>query len=267
MKQFLLIILLIIAIKGAFPQNVTNVQVEQIGKKVHITYTIDKSADITLHLSIDGGVTFSEPLMKVSGGVGKNIPAGIHTIVWDVLAEKENLKGEDIVFRVKAIPNSNTEKKKLFKHSNDKKTFFTLNYGYSIAPQSSYGFTIGKLKTIGWYISVMSNLNFQGLFNPFNDGVYRLTGNSSTTRISLTGGTLIKIWPPLSLQLGTGIGYRALNLETNDNIWFSYPQRTYFGIDASLGLAFHLKSMILTTQVITTNFKYLEVNIGLGWCF
>ena len=102
MKQTLLIILLIIATKLAISQNVTNVQVEQIGKKVHVTYTLDKTADITLHLSTDGGVTYSEPLKQVSGDVGKNIPAGTHTIVWDVLAEKEKLVGENIVFKVKA---------------------------------------------------------------------------------------------------------------------------------------------------------------------
>jgi formylglycine-generating enzyme required for sulfatase activity len=104
MKQFLLIILLIIATKLAFSQNVTNVQVEQIGKKVHITYTLDKIADITLHLSTDGGVTYSEPLKQVTGDVGKNIPVGTHTIVWDVLAENDKLVGDNIVFKVKADP-------------------------------------------------------------------------------------------------------------------------------------------------------------------
>ena len=102
MKQFLLIILLIISTKVAFSQNVTNVQVEQIGKTVHVTYTLDKTADITLHLSTDGGVTYSEPLKQVSGDVGKNIPVGTHTIVWDVLAERERLNSDDIIFMVRA---------------------------------------------------------------------------------------------------------------------------------------------------------------------
>jgi formylglycine-generating enzyme required for sulfatase activity len=77
--------------------------VEQIGKKVHVTYTIDKTTDITLHLSTDAGVTYSEPLKQVSGDVGKNIPVGTHTIVWDVLAEKDKLAGDNIVFLVKAV--------------------------------------------------------------------------------------------------------------------------------------------------------------------
>jgi len=105
MKQFLLIILLIIATKVAFPQNVTNIQVEQIGKKVHVTYTLDKTADITLHLSTDGGVTYSEPLKQVAGDVGKAIPMGTHTIVWDVLADKDKLVGDNFVFLVKANSN------------------------------------------------------------------------------------------------------------------------------------------------------------------
>jgi formylglycine-generating enzyme required for sulfatase activity len=102
MKQSLILILLIITTKVAFSQNVTNIQVEQIGKKVHVTYTLDKTADITLHLSTDGGVTYSEPLKQVAGDVGKAIPMGTHTIIWDVLSERERLVSDDIVFMVKA---------------------------------------------------------------------------------------------------------------------------------------------------------------------
>lgn len=106
MKQLLLLILLIIASKAVFPQNVTNIQVEQIGKKVHVNYTLDKTADITLHLSTDGGVTYSEPLKQVTGDVGKNIPTGTHSIIWDVLSEKDKLQGDNIVFKVKASSKS-----------------------------------------------------------------------------------------------------------------------------------------------------------------
>jgi len=102
MKHTILLFFLITANLLVFSQNVTNVQVEQIGMKVHVTYTLDKTADITLHLSKDGGVTYSEPLKQVSGDVGNNIPAGTHTIVWDVLAEKDKLVGDNFVFLVKS---------------------------------------------------------------------------------------------------------------------------------------------------------------------
>lgn len=102
MKNRILLFFLIITSNLGYSQNVTNIQVEQIGKKVHVTYTLDKTADITLHLSADGGVTYSEPLKQVTGGVGKNVLIGTHTIIWDVLAEKDKLQGDNIVFKVKA---------------------------------------------------------------------------------------------------------------------------------------------------------------------
>ncbi|MBR6919660.1 MAG: formylglycine-generating enzyme family protein [Bacteroidales bacterium] len=68
---------------------------------IHVSYDLDRQADITLFFSTDGGKTFTE-LHRVSGDVGKNISAGHRTIVWDVLSERDRLVGEDIVFKVKA---------------------------------------------------------------------------------------------------------------------------------------------------------------------
>lgn len=268
MKLTILLFLLIIANLVAFSQNVTNVQVEQIGKMVRVTYTLDKTADITMHLSTDGGVTYSEALKQVTGDVGKAISIGTHTIVWDVLLERENLKGDNIVFMVKATSKSYTQSKiSKPRFRFDKITYFTINYGYSSAPQSSYGFTIGQVSKYGWYISAMSNFNFQGLFNPFEESIYQLNGESSTTRLSLSSGLLIRFWEPITLKVGAGIGYRAFNLQTQDGMWFSYPQRTFFGIDMSVGLTFHLKRFLISTEVVSTNFKYLETKLGIGWCF
>ena len=82
-------------------QTVTNVTATQVNKTIQVSYDLDKQADITLHLSTDGGKTYQQ-LSQVSGDVGKNVFAGQKTIVWDVLAEKEKLVGENIVFKVKA---------------------------------------------------------------------------------------------------------------------------------------------------------------------
>ena len=87
-------------------QNVTNIVAEQVEKNIHVSYDLDKQADITLLLSTDGGKTFTE-LHRVSGDVGKNISAGHRTIVWDVLSERDRLVGDDFVFKVKAQGDEN----------------------------------------------------------------------------------------------------------------------------------------------------------------
>ena len=82
-------------------QTVSNVTAEQVGKTIHVSYDLDKAADITLFLSTDGGSTYMQ-LYRVRGDVGKDVPAGRKTIVWDVLAERESLKSDDVVFKVRA---------------------------------------------------------------------------------------------------------------------------------------------------------------------
>ena len=84
-----------------FAQTVTNVTATQVNKTIHVSYDLDQQAEISLFLSTDGGQTYSE-LHEVSGDVGEQISPGHRTIVWDVLAEKDKLVGENIVFKVKA---------------------------------------------------------------------------------------------------------------------------------------------------------------------
>ena len=99
--NIILTIMILLAVATAFAQTVSNVTSEQVGKAIHVSYELDKQADITLFVSTDGGNTYTQ-LYRVSGDVGKNVSAGHKTIVWDVLAEREKLKGDDIVFKVKA---------------------------------------------------------------------------------------------------------------------------------------------------------------------
>lgn len=86
----------------SFAQNVTNITATQVGKNIHVSYDLDEESDVLIYVSTDGGKTFSDPLKQVSGDVGENINPGHKTIVWDVLAEQENLEGDEIVFQVEA---------------------------------------------------------------------------------------------------------------------------------------------------------------------
>ena len=89
------------AFKISFAQKVTDITARQVDKNIHISYTLDKPSDISVYLSTDGGVTYIK-LIKVSGAVGKSVTSGRKTIVWDVLEERENLVGDNIVFKVRA---------------------------------------------------------------------------------------------------------------------------------------------------------------------
>ena len=81
-------------------QTVSNVRFEQENSHVKITYSLDKTADITISVSEDGGKTWRAPLKQVSGGVGKQVQPGSKTIYWNVLAEYDQFVGNNICFKI-----------------------------------------------------------------------------------------------------------------------------------------------------------------------
>ena len=87
----------------SFGQTVSNVDAYQEGKNIIITYDTDKEGFVDLvYCSTDGGRTWGAPLKQVTGDVNKQVPAGSHRIVWDVLSEREKLSGANICFKVVA---------------------------------------------------------------------------------------------------------------------------------------------------------------------
>ena len=82
-------------------QTVTGVDANQVGKTIEITYHLDRTADISVEYSTDGGRTYKQ-LHRVSGDVGRGITAGHRTITWDVLSEVDKFVGDNICFRVNA---------------------------------------------------------------------------------------------------------------------------------------------------------------------
>ena len=87
----------------SFGQTVSNVDAYQEGKNIIITYDIDKAGLVSdVYCSTDGGRTWGVPLKQVTGDVNKQVQAGSHRIVWDVLSEREKLAGENICFKVEA---------------------------------------------------------------------------------------------------------------------------------------------------------------------
>ena len=87
----------------SFGQTVTNVDAYQEGKNIIITYETDKAGSVgDVYCSTDGGRTWGVPLKQVTGDVNKQVQAGSHRIVWDVLSEREKLAGANISFKVEA---------------------------------------------------------------------------------------------------------------------------------------------------------------------
>ena len=83
-------------------QRISNVRADQEGQDIVIRYTLHTiiPCGVTLSISIDNGVSWSEPLFFVFGDVGKMVSSGEKRIVWKVLEEREKLEGDKIRFKV-----------------------------------------------------------------------------------------------------------------------------------------------------------------------
>jgi formylglycine-generating enzyme required for sulfatase activity len=102
MFRYLFIAIFLFALGKLPAQSVSSVELSQVGKTMVIEYLLQAEApqEILLYFSTDGGKTFSEPLQKVSGDVGKGVSSGQKRIVWNVLEEVPELVGDNIVFMV-----------------------------------------------------------------------------------------------------------------------------------------------------------------------
>lgn len=267
-----------------FAQTVTNVRVQQEGDKIVITYDVDKSAYISLDVEYGdqtetkwGGLqtpkTESLSSSEVFGDVGFVKAGRNKRIVWDVLANRKDFIHEKISFVVRALS-----------VYDGKKSFLLAEYGYGFSPQHSAGITFGQCYgVIGWYVSVRTNLSPKkddglscGQGGYLKDGVLPFySGNTKNNHIMANVGMLwnffsMGVWPNyksnmLALYAGVGYGQRYQLWETIDHQWVTYQPTAYKGVSAECGLIASFKGFTLMAGVSTINFKYMEVETGIGW--
>jgi hypothetical protein len=144
--------------------------------------------------------------------------------------------------------------------------FITLNVAYSIAPQTSFGFSLGSVKEVGWFVSAMSNFDFTG-FSTIDQSYEEviLTGNAKDTRISVTGGVITKIGGPVYFKAGAGCGMIIRCCETASGDYVEYKPNTYKGVDFTAGLQLNLRNLTIGIDAVTTNFQMMEIKLGIGF--
>jgi uncharacterized protein (TIGR02145 family) len=129
MKNIILLIIMLLGF-SIYAQKVTNVSNRQEQSTIIISYNLETKTPckIALYLSTNGGTTWHGPLKKVSGDVGVNVSSGSKSITWNVLEEFEELKGDDIIFKVSADAISLLESIKIGKQEWTKKNLSVRTY-------------------------------------------------------------------------------------------------------------------------------------------
>jgi uncharacterized protein (TIGR02145 family) len=100
-----IILFLIIITTPLFGQKVSNINFSQEQNNILVTYNLETKnpCKVSLFVSTNGGESWKGPLKKVEGHIGKNIKSGFNNIIWKVLEEFDELRGEKIMFQVRAI--------------------------------------------------------------------------------------------------------------------------------------------------------------------
>ena len=160
------------------------------------------------------------------------------------------------------------QKEPLKKYLSRGVNFITLNAAYSVAPQTSFGFTYGQVKRFGWFVSAMSNFGFRLSANDWNDlystdGVVNFSGKSSKARLSVTGGFVVRLFGSIYAKLGAGYGARVKCWEVAGK-WYEYTPDTYKGFDLTAGIMLNTRKYAISADVVTNNFKTMEVKLGVG---
>lgn len=239
------------------------------GKAIVVEYDLGADTDfVRLFVSLDGGVTYRGPLQQVSGDL-VDVKAGFgHSIVWDVLKELDvdAFEYDQVRFKLSLR----------VKERWPRETFVTLNAAYSLAPQVSFGFSVGQVKRFGWFVSVMTNGNFSGFeadgdcdahgFLP--DGhLMQYTGEVSKMRLSVMAGGMMRISGPWMARVGLGYGNHTIRWETIDGQWLRNTAYSMQGLDLSAGVQMHHKGFAMSLEAVTTQFQDVELKIGLGYAF
>ena len=113
MVKFNCIVLFFICPLIYFAQQVNNVEASQQGQNIVVTYDLETEQPCTINLfiSTNDGNTWQGPLKQVQGQVGPNIKSGQNSITLFVLTEFNELRGDNIRFKVDALTNNLNTKK------------------------------------------------------------------------------------------------------------------------------------------------------------
>lgn len=155
-----------------------------------------------------------------------------------------------------------------------------LNYAWTfVGGTSNLGVTYSRCKLGGFYVSVMSGLEWHtadvdGFVT--QDGYYNgqmVSNEKSHPRISFTTGIVIRFdSAPVWAYGGVGYAYRGLNYRTVDGKWVKYGDKQYnLGncADIEVGVMGSIKGFTLQAgfSLLVSGDAAAEVKVGIGYTF
>ncbi len=162
--------------------------------------------------------------------------------------------------------------------------------GYNYAIEAPFGLTIGGVgRYIGWYARFKTNMAFDEytsectnqhggeLIGLDSDKTYYFTNEKKKNSYAVTGGLVVKCTNWLYTSLGFGYGKRTMLYEYKtvdpqtaidvDTGWAKHLDASYNGVAADLDVMLKFGPVFFSGGCSTINFKYVDLNAGLGVFF
>ena len=156
-------------------------------------------------------------------------------------------------------------------------TFLLAEVGLAKNPEWGVGLMFGqKYNGIGWFVKGRSNFTFQKAGNTVISDYaipsYRDTSSEWVIDAGLVFDFLGKITNKpkntnLGIYVGAGYGARTRYLETVDYGWQKYMPNSYSGVSVDAGVIGSIYGFTLSAGVNTIGFKYMEIEMGVGYTF
>ena len=163
----------------------------------------------------------------------------------------------------------------------DRQSAFFISYSYSI--EAPFGISFGSVgKQWGWYVRAKSNLSFadsdiesnnKGFVAPTQD-LYDFDKDKINCHIG-TVGVIYKWTDQIHTSIGVGYGMRDLlwhyNIYTDDQKssdgWSKNVEASYKGVVTEFDFIRSFGKTFVSTGLHTVNFKYVDLNAGIGVYF
>lgn len=258
-------------VRNPYPDEVTigAMKIERTGSEFSIQYKLLLGDDVRwcktkLVISVDGGKTYSftPSAENISGDFGKQETSGVKVIKYDVSADKQQLAGKSVVFKVDVTTKDVLQREILA----------TAQAG--VYPQLSYGFMLGMVKKYGWYVKAKSDFNFQSSsynctsIGEIEGGGHIWTdGASKKSRLVITAGGMFRASRWCYPYVGVGYGSRGLYWKDFQGEWAKVTDKSCAGVALDAGVALKFGKIALTLGVNNTAFKYTEAEVGIGVMF
>lgn len=156
-------------------------------------------------------------------------------------------------------------------------TFVLAEVGLAKNPEWGVGLMFGqKYNGIGWYVKGRSNFTFQEagdyVISDYAIPSYKDTSSEWVIDAGLVFDFLGKITNKpkntnLGIYVGAGYGARTRYLETLDYGWQKYMPNSYSGVSVDAGVIGSIYGLTLSVGVNTIGFKYMEIEMGVGYTF